>query len=240
MTRLFLAVALMVVGTMNASAALWLAQSQTQNVSVTSIDETPQLFTLTFDKYNPANYAGEGLAQVVIEFEATVSGTLTAEATGAADVGVRAVFQLQLFIGEGTDDALGLPESNVSAYLIAIASEPASGTTTVLAGQVIEFLNVTDTDSESLSLTDPGVLAAYVGGDGETLTIDIYLQALASPELFGTPVQIDVDGSGSAKATLRYYYDSEVPIPEPSTASFLGLSAGLLALAGLRRRFSKK
>lgn len=240
MTRLLLAVALLVLGTANASAALWLAQTQNQNIIVPAIDQNPALFTLTFDKYNPTSFGGNDLAQVVLEFEATVTGTLVANANADADIGIRAVFQLQLFIGEGTDDALGLPESNVAAHLIAIASEPAVGTTVVPAGQTVTFLDITNSDSKTTTLTDPGILVAYTGGPGDTLEIQIYLRALAAPEIFGTEVIINVAGGGSAEGTLRYYYDSEVQVPEPSTASFLALSAGLFALAGLRRRFFKK
>jgi len=241
MARIFLILALFAVSAFHANAALVLAGTDTQTVSVTEISASPTPFTLTFDKYNPLSYGGNPLAAVVIEFEATVAGDMTATATGEETVEVRAVFQLQLFISTDTDDALGLSESNVSAYLTAIASEPAVGTIEVEGGTTVPILNVSDSASSTpLSITDFATLLAYTGGPGETLSIDILLQAIATPQLFGTPVEVSVTGGGSGTATISYYYEEETAIPEPSTVSMLLLCAGMVGLVGLRNKHARK
>lgn len=241
MARILLVLALFAISAFQANAALILAGTETQTVSVTEISASPTPFTLTFDKYNPLNYGGSPLALVVIEFEATVSGDLTATATGEETVEVRAVFQLQLFVSTATDDALGITQSDVTAYLTATASEPLVGAISVPGGTTVPILNVSNsTNSTPTNITDLSTLLAYTGGAGETLSIEILLQAIASPQLFGTPIEVAVTGGGSGTATISYYYEEDTAIPEPSTVSMLLLCAGMLGIASVRKYAKKK
>jgi|GEM_PF-2211486 len=232
--RLFVAAVFFLGLTLTMHAALIEAQSQTQSVNVTEISASPAEFTLTFDKYNPASFAGNPLAGVLLKFEAEVKGDLIANASGGADVQVRAFFELYLFINTATDDTLGIPESNVVPFLIAFAAEPPVGTVVIPAGSTRDILDVTGQSNRSLSITDPSGLVAYVGGTGDQLTIQIKMQAIASPAIYGTPVQINVRGGGASTATLTYFYEG-TEVPEPSTAGLL-LSAMVAVGAFARRR----
>lgn len=168
------------------------------------------------------------LLSVQIDFDATFEGDFTfenqSEEEGTISGSATAQFTL---VGPGLLGTLITLNPSI------LFAPPTIPTSTVMAGETVEYLGLNDTDMGTFSSNAAGVLAAF-SGIGPVAFTGSATQVSApilnfSPNVFTSSVR----GAGNIEVT--YTYETEPPneIPEPSTWAFM-TGGGLMLLSMAR------
>ncbi|MEO1472038.1 MAG: choice-of-anchor E domain-containing protein, partial [Pseudomonadota bacterium] len=167
------------------------------------------------------------LTSVEITLEGFIQGEVFGQSTNVSEVDVFSFANatLALELDTGTDLATVLPQIQQNFTLAA-----SDGTTPVTQTSA----TLTSSAQTVVTITDPGLLAAFIG----TGTIDLFLtgQGLAG---FGGPSNTSGGGqntAGRAVATIQYEFDEQTVIPLPAPALLLISGIAGLGFMSYRRK----
>ena len=216
-TKLF-ALAAMLCGAGIANAQLIVIDQFSESVDLT---DTPWAQTVTLPKYNPADYGGSVLAEIMF--------TLDGEAESNVDL--TAVTDSSVLEGEvgaivtASNSNLGL---ELNALPMGTYAPPAIA---VAAGSTTTLADVSGMDTDMVTFV--GEAMAPYTGEG-TFTVDLSALGSSFQKLAGG--NVDVSHRTRALADLSVIYKVAEVVPEPNARSQAIMLFGLLGICGFRRR----
>lgn len=199
-----------------ANAQLIVIDEFSESVDLSS---TPWDTVISLPQYNPDNYGGSVLEEIMFTLDGEASSTVDLTAITESNVleGDVGAF----LTATNTDLGLSLNALPRGTYAPPIITA-AAGSTTTLA-------NVTGQDQDMLTLSGPD-MDPYIGSG--SFTVDLNAIGTASQSLAGG--NLDVSHRTQAFGVLTVQYKVGEIVPEPTSISMLVF--GLLGLAGFRRR----
>lgn len=212
-TMLLPILAMLVAAPLSNAQELIVVDQFSESVDLT---DTPWDLTISLPQYNPADYGGSVLAEIMF--------TLNGEAVSTVDL--TAVTDSNVLEGEvgaivsASNSSLGL---QLNALPMGIYAPP---TIDVPAGETTTLADVAGMDTDMITLVG-SEMTPYIG-DGE-FTIDLGALGTSSQSLAGG----NLDGSHRTQANAVLTVEYKI-VPEPATGTMIAF--GLLGLLGFRRR----
>lgn len=169
-------------------------------------------------------FSGTGLLSVDIDFTGDLAGSITLTNNGADSQSVQGTTASKFTVGSLAGFVIPIPLFTVSF---------STGIQSVAGGASQTFAGLTGSGGASVSNSNAGTFATYLGGG----TFSIPVSTLTSLLVEGGGGQIASSQATQAAAAARVTYTFESSdngeVPEPQTLLLLG---GGLALLSLRRR----
>jgi|GEM_PF-4253134 len=207
--------AMLVAGSLT-NAQLVVVDQFSESVNLT---DTPWETTVSLPQYDPAEYGGSVLAEIMFTLDGEAVSTVDLTAVTASNVLEGEVGALV----SASNSSLGL---QLNALPMGIYAPPVID---VAPGDNTTLANVSGMDTDMLTLVG-SEMTPYIGSGN--FTIDLEALGTASQRLAGG--NLDVSQRTQANAVLTVQYKVEEIIPEPATGTMALF--GVLGLLGFRRR----